>query len=70
MIDLTDFDIPTRINELQHKYTVTLWELAQKTGLHYTTLKLVMKGQSRPSLYTFITICNAFEITPNEFFKV
>ena len=39
-------------------------KLAQKTGLHRTSISLIERGHTHPTLLVYLKLCKALEIEP------
>lgn len=61
-------DIVKKIEELREARGWTKYRLAEESLLAYSTLASVYARQTPPKLDTLQSICNAFGITPAQFF--
>ncbi len=62
--------IGDRIAELLVKKQRTAVELSEYVGQQKDYIDLIISHQLMPSMNTFFVICDAFDITPAEFFTV
>lgn len=61
--------IANRIKALCEEKGLNYNSLAEKSGLPLRKVyRLMSSGASNPGVFTIIRLCNAFEITLNEFF--
>ena len=54
--------------ELTNRKGLSMYKLAQRSGISQTTLSNLLKRGNLPSLYTLIRICDGLEIRLSEFF--
>lgn len=71
---ITDYDfqiisaIVDRIDRLRTECGFSVYQLALKASIPENTLKHIYKKKNYPNFYTIQRLCEAFEITPSEFF--
>ena len=60
--------IVSRINKFLGAKSITQYELAEKSGVPYSTIKSIMQRKTNNiGLKTIIKLSKGFEITPSEF---
>lgn len=55
-----------RIDRLRNEHGYSIEDLAARATLNKNTVNRVIKGVGKPNLNTFLKLCNALEVTPNE----
>lgn len=58
-----------RVKELAAERNLTLYSLAEKSGISYSTLRKAAKKESQLRLGTIEQLCEGLEIPVDEFFK-
>lgn len=58
----TLLEIGSRVRELRRDRSLTLKQLADRTGLSSSLLSLVERGKTSPSIGTLVSIAHAFEV--------
>ena len=66
---MTDHIIIERINELLEFNHWSIYKLAQKANLSYSSLNNIFNRKTCPSIITLEKICNGFDISLSEFFN-
>ena len=56
------------IKRLRHQKEISQEQLADLAGLHRTYMGGLERGEKNPTLTTILKVCNAFDITPIDFF--
>lgn len=62
-------DILERIRTLQNERGWTNYQLAQEAAMTQSTLTNMYSRKTLPSITTLLAICDAFKITPSQFFR-
>lgn len=62
-------DILERIKELCNERNWTVYKLSEESGITQSTLTNMFYRKTLPSLTTLLAICDAFGITPSQFFN-
>lgn len=57
-----------RIKKARKDLNLTQEELAEKVGMHYTTISRIETGDSNPPVQTIAKIAKALKISPSELF--
>lgn len=65
-----DFDVNSRIKQLCEERNITLYELAKRSDIPYSTLSTMLHKSNQPSLITLRKICDGLGITLSNFFNV
>lgn len=55
-----------RIDRMRNQFKYSIEELADRAGLNKNTVNRVIKGIGKPNLNTFLKLCNALKVTPND----
>ena len=55
-----------RIDRLRNQRGYSIEILAERAGLNKNTVNRVIKGVGKPNLNTFLKLCGALEVTPND----
>ena len=55
-----------RIDRMRNQFKYSIEELAGRAGLNKNTVNRVIKGIGKPNLNTFLKLCNALKVTPND----
>lgn len=61
-------NILERIKELCNERHWTIYKLAEESGITQSTITNMFYRKTLPSLTTLLAICDAFSITPSQFF--
>jgi len=71
----TNYSIPIvnlvaqRIDKLRTEQSLSLRELAKKSGISHSTLSNIIQATKIPNIYTLANICNALSISLSDFFN-
>ena len=65
----SDFDVNARIKQLCEERKITLYELAKRSDIPYSTLSTMLHKSNQPSLITLRKICDGLGITLSHFFN-
>lgn len=55
-----------RIDRMRSQFQYSIEELADRAGLNKNTVNRVIKGVGKPNLNTFLKLCNALKVSPND----
>ncbi len=69
IMDLFEFNSITiggRIDRLRNQYGYSIEDLAERATLNKNTVNRVIKGIGKPNLNTFLKLCEALNVTPND----
>jgi transcriptional regulator with XRE-family HTH domain len=55
-----------RIDRMRNQFKYSIEELADRAGLNKNTVNRVIKGVGKPNLNTFLKLCNALKVSPND----
>lgn len=55
-----------RINRMRNQHKYTIEKLADLAGLNKNTVNRITKGIGKPNLNTFLKLCYALKVTPND----
>ena len=58
-----------RLREEREKRQISQMELSFKAGLSQNQVNYIETGKRTPNLYTFLSICNALQISPAVLFE-
>lgn len=58
-----------KIKKFRKEQKISQEELADKTGLHYTTVSRIERGESNPPVYTIFKIAKALKKRIKELFS-
>ena len=61
--------VAKRTKELIKQQHITMYKLAQLSGLKQSTISNIIKRKTLPNLITLEKICKGFEITLSQFFQ-
>ncbi len=61
--------VTERVINLCDKQQMSMYRLAQMTGLRQSTISNIVKRRTLPNLITLEKICDGFEITLSQFFQ-
>lgn len=61
--------ILTRLKLICDQKKLTTYSLSKTTGLSTSSLSNLMKGKTKPYIYTLLIICNALEIPLSDLFE-
>jgi len=61
--------ISQRLREEREKMRISQMELSFKAGLSQNQVNYIETGKRTPTLYTFLRICNALQISPAVLFE-
>jgi len=61
--------ISQRLREEREKMRISQMELSFKAGLSQNQVNYIETGKRTPTLYTFLSICNALKISPSVLFE-
>jgi len=61
--------ISQRLREEREKLRISQMDLSFKAGLSQNQVNYIETGKRTPNLYTFLSICNALQISPAVIFK-
>lgn len=53
----------TRLKTICKNRNITQYALAKATGMSISSLSCLMRGETKPYIYTVLTICNALDVT-------
>lgn len=67
---MQESEVLSRIVELCAARNWSLYRLAKKSNITYSTLCTMLRNATAPSLTTLIKICNGFGINLSEFFDI
>lgn len=67
-LHVEDF-VAKRTIELCEKQHITMYRLAQMSGIKQSTISNIMKKKTLPNLITLEKICNGFGISLSQFFQ-
>lgn len=67
-LHIEDF-VAKRTTELCEKQHITMYRLAQLSGVKQSTISNIMKKKTLPNLITLEKLCNGFEISLSQFFQ-
>lgn len=66
LFEFNSITIGGRIDRLRNQRGYTIEILAERAGLNKNTVNRVIKGVGKPNLNTFLRLCGALDITPND----
>ena len=69
-LELNSITLGGRIDRLRDKLGYSIEELAERADLNKNTVARLVKGVGRPNLNTFLKLCNALDVTPNDIMGV
>jgi len=61
--------ISQRLREEREKLRISQMDLSFKAGLSQNQVNYIETGKRTPNLYTFLSICNALQISPTVLFE-
>jgi len=61
--------ISQRLREEREKLRISQMDLSFKAGLSQNQVNYIETGKRTPNLYTFLSICNALQISPAALFE-
>jgi len=61
--------ISRRLREEREKLRISQMDLSFKAGLSQNQVNYIETGKRTPNLYTFLSICNALQISPAVIFE-
>ncbi len=64
------FEVNARIKQLCEERNITLYELAKRSDIPYSTLSTMLHKSNQPSLITLRKLCDGLGITLSHFFNV
>ncbi len=62
--------VAQRIDKLRIEQSLSLRELAKKSGISHSTLSNIIQATKIPNIYTLANICNALNIPLSDFSNV
>lgn len=64
--ELDPITIGSRINRMRNLHNYSIEKLADLAGLNKNTVNRITKGIGKPNLNTFLKLCHALKVTPND----
>lgn len=64
--ELDPITIGGRINRMRNRHNYSIEQLADLAGLNKNTVNRITKGIGKPNLNTFLKLCHALKVTPND----
>lgn len=59
-------DMLTKLKAICRQKNITQYALAKATGMSTSSVSCLMRGETKPYIYTILTICNALNVTMGE----
>lgn len=59
----------TKLKTICQDKNITQYALAKATGMSTSSLSCLMRGETKPYIYTVLTICDALDVTISDLFE-